>query len=77
MHSISPALGLSTWGNLSVPCFKKKGIRKNISAWGGLKEFLPQIFPLGGLTKFLEKTDFVKMKYGFKSLISKFDLALC
>ena len=65
MHSISPPpfppptpLGLSTWGNLSDPCFKKKWIRKNISAWGGgLKEFLSQIFALGGLT------DFIKMKW--------------
>ena len=38
---------LSAGGQLSVPNFQKRGMRKKTECLGGLKEFLPWIFAWG------------------------------
>ena len=56
-HSISLPPPFCWSGQLSVPNFEKgRGIGKKLSAWGGLKEFLPCIFAREVLSKKKKKT---------------------
>ena len=77
----SPAAFFSRWEGATflLDFWKRKGGRKKLSTWrwGGLKEFLPQVFAWGELTMFLVYKGLCKIKNGFESSVSKVDLSLC
>ena len=74
-HSISVPPLFCWGGQLAVPNFAKRGIRKKwVSGWA-LKSSCHGYFA-GGLTMLLAKKRLLKIKYGFEGSISNVDLRL-